>query len=70
MWAETNAMVQAKKGLFSTLLGSVQSFGESLLDAQNRFLSVKVGTDAGLSPRLKNPAYLNTCSLGGDRSYL
>ena len=51
LWSEPAAPVQVKKGLFSVLLGSVNNLGPNLFNAPNRFLGVKVGADAEMTPR-------------------
>ena len=51
LWSEPPSTVQVKKGLFSVLLGSVNNLGPNLFSAPNRFLGVKVGADAEMTPR-------------------
>jgi hypothetical protein len=51
LWGETNSSVQVKGGLFAVLLGSVNNLGANILDSQNRYLGIKVGSDAELAPR-------------------
>ena len=51
LWSEPPASVQVKKGLFSVLLGSVNNLGPNLFSAPNRFLGIKVGADAEMTPR-------------------
>lgn len=51
LWGETNSSVLVKGGLFAVLLGSVNNLGANILDSQNRYLGIKVGGDAELSPR-------------------
>ena len=51
LWTETNNSVQVKKGLFSVLLGGTSPLGPNLFNTPNRFLGVKVGADAEMTPR-------------------
>jgi hypothetical protein len=51
LWSETNPSVQVKDGLFSVLLGSVVNLPANIFDSPDRYLGVKVGTDAEMTPR-------------------
>lgn len=51
LWTETNSNVQVKGGLFSTMLGSVQSLPSTIFDGTSRWFGVKVGTDPEMAPR-------------------
>jgi hypothetical protein len=51
LWSETKSL-QTKRGLFSTLLGDATVFPSSLSFSQQYWLSVQVGTDPELSPRV------------------
>ena len=51
LWTETNNAVQVKKGLFSLLLGGISPLGPNIFNTPNRFLGVKVGADAEMTPR-------------------
>lgn len=50
MWQETQTVV-VQDGLFSVMLGSVWDFPPNLFDGSERYLGVKVGTDAEMTPR-------------------
>ena len=50
LWTETQD-VTVQNGLFSVLLGSVKPLPMNLFDDTNRYLGVKVGTDAEMTPR-------------------
>ena len=51
LWTETQLGVEVEDGYFSVLLGSVNPFSASLFDGTTRYLGVKVGTDAEMTPR-------------------
>ena len=48
LWSETNQSVQVKGGLFAVLLGAFNNLGSNILDSQNRYLGIKVGSDADI----------------------
>lgn len=51
IWSETNPSVQVKGGLFATMMGSVVNLPTNVFDNPNRFLGIKVGSDAEMTPR-------------------
>lgn len=51
LWSEPNPSVQVKGGLFAVLLGSLNNLGANILDSESRYLGIKLGSDAELSPR-------------------
>jgi len=51
LWSETNSL-QVKRGLFSTVLGAATPFGSTVLFDRPYWLSVQVGAEAELSPRI------------------
>ena len=52
MWIETQAVVQVENGLFHVVLGDSVPLPTNLFDADGRVLSVQVGSDAQMTPRL------------------
>ena len=50
VWSETQSVAFAD-GYFATQLGSVTAFGTTAFDGTVRYLGVKVGTDAEMTPR-------------------
>ena len=52
MWIETQAVVQVENGLFHVVLGDSVPLPANLFDADGRVLSVQVGSDAQMTPRL------------------
>lgn len=50
IWTETQS-VQTQNGAFDALLGSVTPLSASVFTGPSRFLGVKVGTDAEMTPR-------------------
>ena len=52
MWIETQAVVQVENGLFHVVLGDYVPLPTNLFDADGRVLSVQVGSDAQMTPRL------------------
>ena len=50
LWQETRA-VSYDNGYFSAALGSQVAFGPSLFDGSVRYMGIKVGTDAEMTPR-------------------
>ena len=52
-WRETHSSVAVNKGLFKAELGSVTGFPPTLFDGKPLYLSVQVGTDAKMLPRLE-----------------
>lgn len=70
LWTETQTVV-ITNGLLSTLLGSVTSLPTNLFVGGERYLGVKVGTDAEMAPRSRivSVAYsLNADKLDGQDS--
>ncbi|HMO50581.1 MAG TPA: hypothetical protein PKE26_00455 [Kiritimatiellia bacterium] len=52
-WVETQSLVRVRSGLFSVTLGAVNSISmNSLIAARANYLSVQVGGDAEMSPRI------------------
>lgn len=51
-WTETKS-VTTTGGLFATLLGSITPIPDSAFDGDSRYLGIKVGTDAEMTPRQK-----------------
>jgi hypothetical protein len=50
LWTETHQLT-LDAGYYSVALGSTASFGAGLFDGSPRYLGIKVGTDAEMSPR-------------------
>jgi len=50
LWTETQS-VSVQNGLFNVLLGSITSIPYSVFDASERYLALKVGSDAEMTPR-------------------
>ena len=51
LWAETQSSLSVQNGIFNVLLGSVNPLPESLFDGHERWLGLRVGSDAEMSPR-------------------
>lgn len=51
LWDETHSSVAVANGGFSVLLGSVFGFPEDIFDGNDRWLGIKIGDDAELTPR-------------------
>ena len=51
LWTETQT-VTVESGLYSVRLGSVNAIGSSVFDGTTRYLGIKVGTDAEMTPRV------------------
>jgi len=51
LWADTVGSVAVEKGIFSVLLGSVNPIPDSVFDGNVRYLGLKVGMDAEMTPR-------------------
>jgi len=51
LWQETHNTVQVREGIFSVLLGSVTPFPATLFEGDPRWLGIKVGSDAEMTPR-------------------
>lgn len=51
LWSETQASVVVQKGIFSVLLGSVNPIPDSVFSGEVRYLGVKAGGDAEMTPR-------------------
>ncbi len=51
LWADTQSAVVVEKGVFSVLLGSGNPIPDSVFDGNVRYLGVKVGNDAEMTPR-------------------
>lgn len=62
LWADTLGSVAVEKGIFSVLLGSGNPIPDSVFDGSVRYLGVKVGTDAEMTPRkeIVSVAYART----------
>ncbi len=52
LWTETQSSVKVEDGNFNVLLGSVVSIPDSAFNGSIRYLGVKVGSDAEMTPRL------------------
>ena len=52
VWVETQAVVNVESGLFHVNLGAVRPIPEGLFDSDGLYLSIQVGTDAQMTPRL------------------
>lgn len=50
VWTETHAQVIVKEGVFSVLLGEVDSLSPSMFDGNAEYLGIKVGTDPEMRP--------------------
>lgn len=53
LWEETHKAVAVNKGLFNVELGSVTGFPPTLFSGKSLYLSVQVGNDAAMLPRLE-----------------
>ena len=53
LWTETQSSVSVNNGLFTVILGSVTPQSSSVFSGSTRYLGVKVGTDAEMTPRQK-----------------
>ncbi len=53
LWTETQNNVAVTNGLFNVLLGSVTPLPGDLFQSVDRWLGIKVGTDAEMTPRQK-----------------
>lgn len=51
LWTETQPSIAVEKGIFSVLLGSVNSIPDSVFDGNVRYLGVNVGADPEMTPR-------------------
>jgi hypothetical protein len=51
LWTETQSSVIVENGVFSVLLGSVNTIPDSVFDGSVRYLGVKVEADPEMSPR-------------------
>ena len=51
LWTETQPSVVVQSGIFNVLLGSVSSFPSDLFNGSDRWLGIRVGSDAEMSPR-------------------
>lgn len=62
-WSEV-CDITTKDGLFSAFLGSINPLGNTVFSEPSRYLGIKVGADAELSPRwrLASAAYANRIS--------
>src|SRR4030067_3640844 len=62
LWEE-NTSVQIKSGLFTVLLGSVNSIPDSAFYSANRWLGIKIGTNPEITPRqrLASVGYRYVC---------
>lgn len=52
VWIETQELVSVENGLFNVSLGSVMPISESLFNTDPRYLSVQVGSDPLMTPRI------------------
>ena len=50
-WADTQSAVVVEKGVFNTLLGSINPIPDSVFDGNVRYLGIKVGADPEMTPR-------------------
>ena len=50
VWTETQTQVVVKEGVFSVLLGEVDSLPPSIFDGNTRYLGIKVETDPEMRP--------------------
>lgn len=53
LWDETHSDVFVEGGLFNVILGSTEAIPSSVFEAAERYLGIKVGTDAELEPRIR-----------------
>jgi hypothetical protein len=51
LWTETQGAIVVEKGVFNVLLGSANPIPDSVFDGNIRYLGVKVGNDAEITPR-------------------
>jgi len=51
LWTETQSSVKVEYGVFSVLLGSVNSIPSTVFDGNSRYLGLKVGNDNEMTPR-------------------
>ena len=51
LWSETQSSIVVEKGIFSVLLGSVNSIPDSVFTGSLRYLGVKAGDDPEMIPR-------------------
>jgi hypothetical protein len=51
LWCDTQSAVVVEKGVFNVLLGSQHPIPDSVFDGNVRYLGVKVGSDAEITPR-------------------
>jgi hypothetical protein len=51
-WVETQALVIVESGLFHVNLGAVRPIPEGLFDTDGLYLSIQVGSDAQMTPRI------------------
>lgn len=51
LWTETQNSVKVEGGVFNVLLGSVATIPDSVFNGSIRYLGVKVGSDAEMTPR-------------------
>jgi len=68
LWADTQSAVVVEKGVFSTLLGSVNPIPDSVFDGNVRYLGIKVGADPEMTPRkeMVSVAYAYRSGADGD----
>jgi len=52
LWADTMGSVEVEKGIFSVMLGSGNPIPDSVFDGNARYMSIKVGGDSEMMPRL------------------
>ncbi len=67
LWSETQPAVAVNGGLFTTVLGGVEPLPDTLLNGNDRFLEVQVGTEV-IAPRsriISQPYSLRVSSLEG-----
>jgi hypothetical protein len=51
LWMETQSSISVSNGIFNVLLGSINPIPTSVFNGSDRWLGMKVGSDAEMSPR-------------------
>jgi hypothetical protein len=51
LWTETQSSISVSSGIFNVLLGNINPIPTSVFNGSNRWLGMKVGSDAEMSPR-------------------
>jgi hypothetical protein len=70
LWTETQSGVTVDQGIFNVRLGKVVPIASSLFTGPDRWLGVKVGADAEMSPRVRLASVgfaMNAARVGGKR---